>query len=111
MGNTTFKSNPKAFADMAVGPEVRAIVVAVAEKAKSEAEGLAQSFRVTGEYASSFEVTSETVTLDTRAGSHPVAAGVLTNTSRHAAAVEWGNAHNHKAHRVLGKTLDRLRAT
>lgn len=93
---------------MAVGGELRAAVVAVAEKGKAVGEGLAQDFRVTGDYAASFEVTSATVRLDTSAGSHDVAAGVLTNTSDHAAAVEWGNEHDHRAHRVLGRILDRL---
>lgn len=103
-----FKPNQAGFRAMAVGPEIRAAVMAEAERAKGIAEGLAEEFRRTGEYADSFEVTSETVRLQTAVGSHPVAAGRLTNTSGHAAAVEWGNSHDHRAHRVLGRTLDVL---
>lgn len=103
-----FKPNDAGFRAMAVSPEVRAVVVAEAERAKTIAEGLAQEFRRTGRYASSFEVTSETVKLTTRAGAHDVAAGQLTNRAPYAAAVEWGNSHDRKPHRVLGRTLDAM---
>ena len=103
-----FKPNSAAFRAMAVGPELAAAVTAKAEEAKTIAESLSQDFRVSGEYAESFVVTTEETTLRTGFGSHPVVAGVLTNESGHAAAVEYGNEHDHRAHHVLGRTLDSL---
>lgn len=107
-GDVTFQWNSSAFRAMAVGPEIAAAVVAEAERAKAIAEGLAEDFRVTGEYAESFEVSAQTTQLRTGFGSHDVATGVLTNTSDHAAAVEWGNARDNRAHHVLGRTLEAL---
>lgn len=97
-----------AFREMAVGPELRAACVAEAKRAEEIAKALAEDFRVSGEYEEGFVVTSETTRLRTMFGEHSVAAGVLTNHSPHAAAVEWGNAHDHRAHHVLGRTLDAL---
>lgn len=108
MSKTTFKPNSAGFREMAVGEELRRATLEVAEKAKVDGISLAQDFRVTGDYADSFEATSETVKLRTSFGEHEVAAGVLTNRSEHAAAVEWGNARDHRPHRVLGRVLDEL---
>lgn len=105
MAGSSFKANNAAFAAMAVGPELRAACLAIAEKAKADAIALAADFAQTGEYLNSFEVTSTTTELRTGFGSHPVAAGVLTNVSPHAAAVEWGNKRDPKAHHVLGRVL------
>lgn len=104
----TFKSNSAGWAAMAVGEEMTGIVRAEAERAKAIAEGLSADFEKTGDYLSSFNVRTEIVALETRAGSHPVVAGILENVSDHAAAVEWGNAHDHTAHHVLSRTLDAL---
>jgi hypothetical protein len=104
---TSFKPNWKGFEAMANGPEARAIVKAEAERAKAIAEGLAQDFRITGDYADSFEV-QETTVGPAEGFKHRHAAARLANTSDHAAAVEWGNEHAHKAHRVLGRTLDAM---
>lgn len=104
---TSFKPNWKGFEAMANGPEARAIVKAEAERAKAIAEGLAQDFRITGDYADSFEV-QETTVGPAEGFKHRHAAARLVNTSGHAAAVEWGNEHSHKAHRVLGRTLDAM---
>lgn len=106
--SSNFKPNSAAFRAMAVGPEVRAACTEIAEKAKGIAEALAQDFRVSGDYAASFVVSTDTVPLRTAFGSHDVAAGTLTNTSPHAAAVEYGNADDNRAHHVLGRTLDAL---
>lgn len=103
----TFKPNNAGFRAMAVGPEIRRALSEVAEKAKGIAEGLAEPFRDTGEYVDSFEVSEETIQWQGRF-SGPRAASRLTNTSGHAAAVEWGNEHAHRNHRVLGRTLDAL---
>jgi len=89
---------------MAVGPEVRAIVLSVAEEARAAAEALSADFAKTGHYAASFNVRSDTVTF----AGHARAAGVLENTADYAAGVEWGNARDHKPHRVLGRVLDTL---
>jgi hypothetical protein len=105
--SATFKPNSAGFRAMAVGPEIRAALRQVAEVGKEIAEELAQDFRVTGEYADSFEVSDETIEWQGRF-SGPRAAARLTNTAPHAAAVEWGNEHSHRNHRVLGRTLDRL---
>jgi hypothetical protein len=87
---------------------VRASVLAIAEVAKTQAIALSADFRVTGEYMASFNVRSDTQMLKTGFGSHPVAAGILENLAPYAAAVEWGNAHDHKPHRVLGRVLTTL---
>lgn len=104
----TFRPNSDEFERMAVGPEVRAAVTAEAARAGEIARSLADGFRVTGEYADSFHVSTETTELRTHAGTHRVAAGKLENTSDHAAAVEWGNSHDSKAHHVLSRTLEAL---
>jgi hypothetical protein len=108
MGNTTVTINPEFFPAFAVSDGIRAGVVALAEEAKTEAEALAQDFRETGEYASLFEVSTDDITLLTRPSKR--AAGILTNVAPYSAAVEWGNSHHPKAHRVLGRVLDRLKA-
>jgi hypothetical protein len=104
---TNFEPNDGGFRAIANSPEVKAALKAVAEKGKSIARGLAQDFRVTGDYADSFEVREVTIRWD---GEYPGprAAAQLVNTSDHAAAVEWGNEHAHKPHHVLGRTLDIL---
>lgn len=101
---TTFKANNAGFQQIAVSTEVRTALKAAAEEAKTVAEGFAQDFRVTGDYADSFDVTDETIQWQGRF-SGPRAAARLVNTSDHAAAVEWGNEHAHRNHRVLGRTL------
>lgn len=103
-----YKSNSAGFAACAVGPEVAAAVLAIAEKAKVEAIALSQDFRKTGNYIESFNVRADITTLKTGFGSHPVATGILENTSPHAVPVEWGNTHDHRPHRILGRVLGTL---
>lgn len=93
---------------MAVGPEVRAACEAEAKRAESIAKAFAEDFWVSGEYIESFVVSTDTVRLQTGFGEHDVAAGKLTNIAGHAAAVEWGNKHDHRAHHVLARTLSDL---
>lgn len=100
----TYQPNFGGFAAMAVGPEMVEAVRTEAERAKAVAEAMSEDFRVTGEYADSFEVTSEFVEIS----GHLRAAGRLTNTAPYAAAVEWGDSHDRKPHRVLGRTLLQL---
>jgi len=91
---------------MANGPEAFHAVTDAAETAKAWCEADAQTFRETGEYAGSFEVVPS-VLIDI--GNRPRAAALLRNTSKHAAAVEWGNEQtNGNGHRVLGRMLDAL---
>lgn len=104
---TSFRPNWKGFEAMAVGPEARAIVKAEAERAKGIAEGLSQDFRITGEYADSFEV-QETTVGPAEGFKHRHAAARLVNTSDHAAAVEFGNEHVQRPHRVLRRTLEAM---
>lgn len=89
---------------IAVGPELQAACLAVAEEGKGYAETLAQQFRDTGEYAESFHVAPMSLVI----GRLPRAGARLENTSDHAAAVEWGNANVPNPHRVLGRTHDYL---
>lgn len=106
----SYKPNFAGFRAAINGPEVRAMLRAEAEKAKTVAEGLSQDFRVTGEYASSFETSIVEVT-DVGSGTRPAAR--LTNTAGYAAAVEWGfegraAEPTRSAHHVLKRTLDAL---
>lgn len=103
-----YKPNSKGFAECAVGPELSAAVVAIAEKGKTEAIALSQDFRKTGNYIESFRVRADVVPLRTGFGVHDVAAGILENFSPHAVPVEWGNKNDHRPHRVLGRVLTTL---
>jgi hypothetical protein len=93
------------------GPEIKAALTEITEKAKTIAVGLSQDFRVTGEYADSFEATVDVETV--RSGS-PRLVGRLTNHAPYAAAVEWGAEPGPRgtaadplpnAHHVFGRTL------
>jgi hypothetical protein len=106
--NGRYVPNDAGFQALAVGDEIRAACLAEAERAQVIAQGLAADFTVTGEYESSFDTRSDTVPLATGYGTHAVAAGILENTADHAAAVEWGNAHDHQPHRVFGRTLEAM---
>jgi hypothetical protein len=101
-----YKRNPQGWREITNSPEIHAALAEVAEKAKAFAEGLAQDFRETGEYADSFVVVPTTVLW--RRG--PRAAVRLENTSDHAAAVEWGKNGDQHPHRTLGRTLDALKS-
>lgn len=107
MALRSFKPNNAGFQKLAVSRGMRDALKQIAERGKTIAEGLAQDFRITGEYADSFEVTDETVEW-TGLYPGPRAAVNLTNTAPYAAGVEWGNAHDHKPHRVLARTADML---
>lgn len=102
----TFDIDQEGFAALARSPEIRAAVVAEAERGKAIAEGLAAEFTRTGAYARSFNVRSDDVEITTDEGPSVRAAGILENTSDHALAVEFGNAHDHQPHFVLARTLD-----
>ena len=104
----TFKPNSSAFKEMAVGPEVTRVVLEIATKGLPIAQALSADFTNDGDYLANFNVRADIAELRTGFGAHPVAAGVLENTSGHAAAVEWGNKHSHKAHHVLGRTLEAM---
>jgi hypothetical protein len=104
----TYKPNHAGFREMAVGSEIATAVLAIAEKGKAEAEAMSADFTDSGDYEKSFHVRPEITQLRTGFGTHSVATAILENTSDHAAAVEWGNAHSHKPHRVLGRVLDEL---
>lgn len=108
MGDVTFKASHKGFKEMAISDEIRAVCLAAAEKAKVEAIALAADHVKTGDYEASFNVRSADVTLKTGFGIHAVAAGILENTSEHAAAVEWGNHRRHQPDHILKRTLGML---
>lgn len=104
-----FKSNSAGWKALAIGPEVAAVVSAEAARALPIAEGLAAPFTERGEYASSFDVRTEIGTYTSKEwGAHPVVVGILENTSPHAAAVEYGNEDDHRAHHVLSHTMDAM---
>lgn len=107
MALNNYQPDPKFFKELAVGDEIRSACREIADKAKGIAEALSQDFRITGDYADSFSV-QETTIAWTGTYPGPRAAAQLVNTSDHAAAVEWGNAHDHKPHHVLGRTLAAL---
>lgn len=104
-----YRRSPEGFRAIANSPEIHAALAEVAEKAKVFAEGLAQDFRRTGDYAGSFAVVPVTVIWEGRYGG-PRAAARLENTSDHAAAVEWGNKNDQHPHRTLGRTADALKS-
>lgn len=102
-----YKPNPEWIAKMAIGPEIRSVLREVAEKGQGIAEGLAQDFKITGDYAGSFQVRDETIAW-TGKYPGPRAAEQLVNTSDHAVAVEFGNEHVPRPHHVLGRTAAAL---
>lgn len=116
-----YRPNSNGFRAIGVGPEMRKVLAAVAEKGKAHAEALAAQFSSTDDsdgeatsYAERFEVQDVTVEWS---GRHPGprAAARLVNTSEYAAAVEWGGygrpgSEPGPAHRVLGRTLEFLDA-
>lgn len=97
--------NYEQFGDLLQGPEMQALMADRIDKARAAAEGMAQDFRVTGDYAGSFQ--TEVKVEDTNSGRRAV--GHLRNTSDHALAVEYGNGRSHKPHHVLGKSIDYMR--
>lgn len=105
MSRSSFRPNPRAFAQMGRGPEIQAACLSVAGKAQTIAEGLAAEHVYSGEYLASFNVRATEVEW----GGHLRAAGILENLSPHAAAVEWANAQDPTAYRVLGRTAAALR--
>lgn len=105
MSIATFKPNKSGFAEMARGAEIRAAVLAEAAKAQAVAESFAAEHVHSGEYGVSFQTRSETQVF----AGHARAIGILENTSPHAAAVEWANAQDPTAYRILGRTLAALR--
>lgn len=88
-------------------PQLRRTLDEFAGKAKAHAEEISQDFRETGDYVDSFESGVEEIDWK---GRYPGTrmAGVVRNTSGHAAAVEFGNEHVKHPHRVLGRTLEWL---
>ena len=107
--DVSYRRRAQGWREITNSPEMHAALAEVAEKAKAEAEGLAQDFRRTGDYAGSFAVVPLTVIWKGRY-SGPRAAVRLENTSDHAAAVEWGTKNERNNHRTLGRTLDSLKA-
>lgn len=112
MAGRLYKPDSAGLLEIARSPAVRAAMVEVAEKGKTIAVAMAEQFRSDEDdqhYADSFEVEKD-VTVNLR-GRYPGPRGAarLVNTSAHAAAVEWGNAHDHKPHHVLAETREALK--
>lgn len=106
----TYKPRRAGFKEIVNGPEIAAALETLVQEAKTIAEGLAQDFRVTGQYADSFETS---VQVEPVAKGPARLVGRLTNTAPYAAAVEYGyqgrsEAEGSKAHHVLKRTLDAL---
>lgn len=104
MSSATYVPDESGFRALAVGPELLAACMAVAERGRAYAEVISAPFSDTGEYAGSFDV-QPAVTVVNRL---PRASARLENTAPHAAAVEWGNENVPNPHRPLGRTLDHL---
>lgn len=109
---SNYKPNRRGLEQMATSPKMQEVVLRVAEKAKTIAEGISQEFRDTGEYADSFEIIPTEVTVNIRFP-HKAAGAQLRNTAGYAAAVEWGKGGTaaqpgRKAHHVLARTLAEL---
>ncbi len=101
-------SYKRGIARCAVGPELRGVVDAIAHTAELYAKSISpRSRRQHQHYQDSFRHQRTTVVLPPRWPMRRVCAR-LWNVAPHAAAVEWGGAHNPTGHRVLGKTLERL---
>ena len=98
-----YEPNEAGFKKMALSPDILDACIAEAERGKAFAEAIApRSGDDEGEpYADSFDVTPTTTRVFR--GSPRVAA-VLSNDVPHAAAIEFGNAHVKKPHRVFGRT-------
>lgn len=109
---SNYQPNVHGLGQVLVGPEIRAALAAVAEKAKAFAVADAQSFRSDEEhahYAEAFEVNDETVEFNGSYGPSRRAAAVLVNTRPYAATLEVGNG-NRPAHHTLGRALASLEA-
>lgn len=109
MALKNFTPSREGFQRIAASRELRAALKQVGQRGKEIAERLSEDFRVSGVYANSFQVVEGTIQWN---GEYPGprAAVRLENTAPYAAAVEWGNARDHKPHRVLGRTADMLEA-
>lgn len=96
-----YTPNRSGFAQLMIGPEVRAAITEAAKAAESRAVALTTPITETGQYARSFAVVQDgTVVLF---GS-PRASVLLINTAPYAAVVEWGH-RGHKGHRILGRAM------
>lgn len=113
-----FKPNDAGFKELANGEEMKAVMLEIAEKGKTIAEGLSADIRSDNNdprhehYQDSFYADTTTVEF---AGENPGprVAGVVGNTRPYAAAVEYGYKgrsadESSDAHRVLGRTLAAL---
>jgi hypothetical protein len=111
MGN--YQPNIKGLGEVLLGPEIRAALAAVGEKAKAAAEADADTFRsdeAHEHYADAFELRDETIEFQRKSyGPSTRAAAVVVNTKSYAAVVEVGNG-KYPARRVLGKALASLEA-
>lgn len=101
-----YEPNHWGWKQVAISPEMYEAVLDVVKTADGVARELAAQFTVDGDYERSFEITTTETELTTDFGTHMVATGVLANTAPYAMAIELGNRDDHKAHHVLGRTLD-----
>lgn len=110
----TYKPNDAGLTALINGPEIGAALEAITEKAKGIATGLAEDFRITGEYIDGLK-TSVAVEPVKKGPARLV--GRLNATAAYSASVEWGAEHGPvgtskdpapSAHHVLKRTLDSL---
>ncbi|HVX20885.1 MAG TPA: hypothetical protein VHB02_06035 [Acidimicrobiales bacterium] len=104
--------NHEGFAALAVSDEIRSAVRARTEQAEALAIEFSADFvsdrHGDGQrYIDSFETYLTTAEVGEEFP-HESAVGVLKNTAPWAAAVEWGNSHAQKPHRVFGRVVDAL---
>lgn len=106
-----FKLDRKGVERIAVGRELgHACRSVVLNLAKPHAEGLAEGFRDTGDYARSFRVENTTDVLGPKRWPMRRVAVRLVNISDHAVIVEVGYKKNNRPHYVLRRTLQHLAA-
>jgi hypothetical protein len=98
----------KGFGALLCGPEMQGLMEGRADKVAAAARGISPTDDGVpdGHYRDKFEV--ESGVMETLTGRR--AYGRVTNTSPHAAAVEWGNRRAPAQH-VLGRAIDHIRET
>jgi hypothetical protein len=87
------------------GPEMEALMGELVHKGEAAAVAMAPEY--TGDYRRSFE--TETGVGSPAPDGGKRAYGKLRNTDPAAAAIEYGNSHNHHAHYVLTRAVDFMR--
>jgi hypothetical protein len=95
------------FDALLAGPEMEGLMGELVRKGEQAAIVMAPER--TGNYKRSFETETGVGKPAPAAAGGPRAYGKLRNTDPAAAAIEYGNNHNHQAHYVLTRAVDFMR--